>query len=120
MSPGTLILKTTGEAQMAVSPKKREIEPWWQPLDLSRVHTKVLLGLLEASRHGFSRCHFTENEQLTRILSGRPQDDDSLRLFILCVRSELSRREHVLSMNERRQARQEAVKDRNRGRKTSG
>jgi hypothetical protein len=105
---------------MVVPRKKREIEPWWQPLDLSRVHTKVLMRLLEASRHRFFEDYIKENKQLMRILERRPQDYESLRLFILCVRSELSRREHVLNKGERRHDRVKAVKERNRGRKASG
>jgi hypothetical protein len=92
-----------------VSPlKKRVIQPWWPALDLSRVHTRVLMQLLENSR---PRRYRYDHD---------PPAAYHLDVPIACVRAELAKREHVPNKAEARQARQAAARSRNRKRKVSG
>jgi hypothetical protein len=90
---------------MAFAPKKRVFQSWWRPVDLSRVHTKVLLKFLANSR--------------LRHVHDLPVVDDQ-EVSIDLIRAELAKREHVLNKVEAREARQSAAKNRNRVRKSSG
>jgi hypothetical protein len=93
---------------MAFPAKKRVIQASWRVIDLAGVHTKVLLKLLEQSRH---RRYRYEHD---------PPAPYNLDVPIACVRAELAKREHVLNKPEARQARRAAAKTRNRRRKSSG
>jgi hypothetical protein len=90
---------------MAFPPKKRVIQPSWRVVDLSHVHTKVLLKFLDKSRR--------------RYVDDLPVIDNQ-DVSIDIIRVELGKREHVLNKLEAREARQMAAKRRNRRRKTSG
>ena len=66
---------------MAVSrAEKRLIEPWWQPVNLSGLHTKVLLNLL-----GYAR----------RLRSDIVPMPDGTDLSVHYIRAELAKREHI-------------------------
>ncbi len=91
---------------MAVSrAEKRLIEPWWQPVDLSGLHTKVLLNLL-----GYAR----------RLRSDIVPMPDGTDLSVHYIRAELAKREHIPDRIEARRARQLAARGANRRRKVGG
>jgi hypothetical protein len=91
---------------MAVSRAvKRVIEPWWQSVDLSGVHTKVLLDLL-----GYARRRRSDSVPMS----------DGTDLSVHSIRAELARREHVPNRIEARRARQLAARSGNRRRKVGG
>ena len=81
------------------------IIPDWPSVDLSGMHTKVLLNLL-----GYAR---------RRRADVLPMPDGT-ELPVHYIRVELAKREHVPNKVEARRARQEAARGRDRRRKISG
>jgi hypothetical protein len=91
---------------MAVSrAEKRVIEPWWQPVDLSGLHTKVLLDVLGVARRRRSDVVLMH---------------DGTDLSVHYIRAELAKRGHVPNRVEARRARQLAARSENRRRKVGG
>ena len=89
----------------ALGAEKRVIEPWWQSIDLSGLHTKVLLNLL-----AYARRRRSETLPMS----------DGMELSVYYIRSELAKREHVPNRIEARRARQLAARGGNRRRKVGG
>jgi hypothetical protein len=84
---------------------KRVVLPWWPSIDLSRLHTRVLLKLLDYAR----RRHYD-------VLPMRDGTDSPVHY----IRVELAKREHVPNKAEARLARQKAAKSRERRRRVGG
>lgn len=89
----------------ALRAEKRVIEPWWKSIDLSGVHTRVLLALLAHARR--------------RRYDTLPMSDGT-ELSVHNIRAELAKREHVPNKIEARHARRLAARGGNRRRKVGG
>jgi hypothetical protein len=89
----------------ALRAERRVIIPDWRSVDLSGMHTRVLLNLL-----GYSR---------RRRADVLPMPDGT-DLPVHYIRVELAKREHVPNKVEARRTRQEAARGRDRRRKVLG
>jgi hypothetical protein len=101
------LVAITKRKSMAFPRQRRLVQPWWRSVDLSGIHTKVLLRLLQDAR-----AHPRYDGVLPTA--------DGTGLHVGFVWAELAKREHVLNKPENRLARQAKAKNRNRRRKVSG
>ncbi len=93
-----------------LSSQKRIFEAWWLPAgrrgpDLSKVHTKNLLRLLDETR----KFHEVALDPESHVIVEADQ-----------IKAELAKREHILHKPETKRIRQERAKHRDRRRKTTG
>ena len=94
----------------SLSRQKRIFEAWWLPAggrgpDLSKVHTKTLLRLLNETR----KFGNAELDRKSHVLVEADQ-----------LKAELAKREHVLHQPDTKRIRQERARHRDRWRKTTG